>query len=84
MCEKERDDDRLAVEGLDGVDEVQVKERPGERAAVVWRWRCKRRGEGGKVGQGVHRSTGAPFLFLVQCRTVSLLLGMERAVVLLG
>lgn len=29
-CEKERDGNRLAVEGLDGVDKVQVKERPGE------------------------------------------------------
>lgn len=28
-CEKERDDKRLAVEGFDGVDKVQIKERPG-------------------------------------------------------
>lgn len=28
-CEKERDDNRLAVEGFDGADKVQIKERPG-------------------------------------------------------
>lgn len=52
-CKKERDDNKLAVEGFDGVEKVQIKENPGERAAAVWRWRCRRGGAGGKVGQGV-------------------------------
>lgn len=28
-CKKERDVNRLAVEGFDGVDKVQIKESPG-------------------------------------------------------
>lgn len=28
-CKKERDDNKLAVEGFDGADKVQIKESPG-------------------------------------------------------
>lgn len=55
------------MRGVDGVDKSKSK-RHGEERWWFGDKECRRRGAGGKVGQGGCRSTGAPFLLLLcQC-----------------